>query len=121
MNKLNYINRASVLTFVTVGLSGLQSYYLHIITSDYAHRYFSIYFYFELFVAVLTLITGLKNGMWALIYLFIFILEVFVFLRTERPYGPDELLMLIVGVIRIYIFIWLVKRLRNSNSEKANT
>ena len=122
MQNLTHFNKATILTFLTIGLSGLQSYLLHIFTTDFAHKYFSEYFYLELAIFILTITTGLKSKWSATAYFIVFIIEVFWFIKTERPYGPDHSLMLIAGAIRIYILIWLLKQLTNNvGKNKANT
>ena len=111
MQDMRHFNRATILTILTVGLSGLQSVLLHIGTTDFAHKYFSAYFFIELFIFLLTIITGLKQKTSAILFLLVFIFETVWFFINERPISPDVLLMLIVGVTRIYIIIWLLKRL----------
>ena len=111
MKNMNHFNRATILTIMTVGLSGLQSVLLHIGTTDFAHKFFSTYFFFELFIFLLTIITGLKQKIFAILFLLVFVFETVWFFINERPISPDILLMLIVGATRIYILIWLLKRL----------
>jgi len=111
MEDIRHFNKATILTILTVGLSGFQSVLLHIGTTDFAHKYFSIYFFLELFIFTLTIITGLKEKVFALLFLLVFIFETVWFFTNERPISPDVLIMLIVGATRIYILIWLKKRL----------
>ena len=111
MQDIRHFNRATILTILTVGLSGLQSVLLHIGTTDFAHKYFSTYFFVELFILLLTLSTGLKRKIYAILFLLALIFEMLWFFINERPISPDVLLMLIVGATRIYILIWLLKRL----------
>jgi hypothetical protein len=111
MQDIRHFNKATILTILTVGLSGLQSVLLHIGTTDFAHKYFSMYFFVELFILLLTLTTGLKKKIYAMLFLLVFIFEIVWFFRNERPISPDVLLMIIVGASRIYILIWLLKRL----------
>lgn len=44
---LKRFNRATFLTILTVGLAALQSYILHIGSTDYAHKILSVYFFIE--------------------------------------------------------------------------
>ena len=111
VENIRHFNRATILTILTVGLSGLQSVLLHIGTTDFAHKYFSTYFFVELFIFLLTLSTGLKRKIYAILFLLALIFEMLWFFINERPISPDVLLMLIVGATRIYILIWLLKRL----------
>jgi hypothetical protein len=109
---MKHFNRATILTLLTVGLSGVQSVLLHVGTTDFTHKYFSPYFFFELFIFLLTIITGLKHKIYARLFLVVFIFEIVWFFINERPISPDAILMLIVGATRIYILIWLLKRLK---------
>jgi hypothetical protein len=111
LQEMKHLNRATFLTILTVGLSGLQSILLHIGTTDFAHKYFTIYFFVELFILLLTLATGLKKKTYAILFLLAFIFEAVWFFINERPISPDVLSMLIVGATRIYILIWVIKRL----------
>jgi hypothetical membrane protein len=111
MQDMKHFNRATILTILTVGLSSLQSVLLHIGTTDFAHNYFSTYFFLELFIFLLTLSTGLKRKTYAILFLLAFIFETIWFFINERPISPDVLLMLIVGATRIYILFWLQKRM----------
>jgi hypothetical membrane protein len=108
---MKHFNRATILTIVTVALSGVQSVLLHRGSTDFAHHFFSTYFFIELFILLLTLITGLNRKPFALLFLLAFIFEIILFFMNERPISPDLLLMLVVGAIRIYVLIWLFKRL----------
>jgi len=114
MRNMKHFNRATILTLLTVALSGVQSIFLHIGTTDFAHKYFSLYFFIELFIFLLTIITGLKHKLYARLFFVLFIFETVWFFINERPIGPDALLMLIVGATRIYILIWLLNRLRKN-------
>ena len=109
---MKHFNRATILTLLTVGLSAAQSIFLHIGTTDFAHKYFSPYFYFELFIFLLTIITGLKHKIYVLLFLVVFIFEIVWFFINERPISPDAILMFIVGATRIYILIWLLNQLK---------
>jgi hypothetical protein len=111
MQDMKHFNRATILTILTVGLSSLQSVLLHIGTTDFAHKYFSTYFFLELFIFVLTIVTGLKQKIHVILFLLVFVFETVWFFINERPISPDVLLMLIVGVTRIYILFWLLKRM----------
>ncbi len=110
MKDIKYFNKASILTILTIGLAMLQTLWLHMITTDFAHEFFSVYFYIELAVFLLTIITGLRYKIALAIYLLFFLFESVWFFINERPISPDNSLMLIAGAIRIYIFIWLYKQ-----------
>jgi len=107
---IQHINKATILTILTVGLAALQSYLLHIGTTDYAHEILSVYFYFELFILILTISTRLKNKIFASIYSLAFVFEAILFFINELPISPDVFLMLIIGAIRLYILYELIKQ-----------
>lgn len=111
MLKEKRFDKGTILTIITVGLSAIQSVLLHVGTTDFAHSYFSVYFFVEVFILLLTIITGLQQKTEVITLFFAFIFEVVYFFINERPISPDVSLMLIVGVTRIYIFVWLLKRL----------
>jgi len=111
---MRHFNRATNLILLTVVLAGLQSYLDHITTSDYAHSYISVYFYIEIALLTLTLLTGLRNKLSMTIYLIIFLIETVYFFIKERPYSPGDLLMMVVGLIRIYVYVWLTKTLKKT-------
>jgi len=115
MQTLKHFNRAVILTMITVMLSGLQAIYSHNITTDYAHKFFSEYFYLELIIFLLAIFTGFKRYIYLILFMLFFIFEAVWFFINERPIGPDDLLMLIVGSIRIYVLVWLLKRLTANN------
>lgn len=111
MLKEKRFDKGTILTIITVGLSAIQSVLLHVGTTDFAHSYFSVYFFVEVFILLLTIITGLQQKTEVITLFFAFIFEVVYFFINERPISPDVSLILIVGVTRIYIFVWLLKRL----------
>ena len=113
--KLNHFNWATILTTLTGVLSGLQAIYLHSITTDYGHKFFSEYFYFELVIFLLTIFTGFKRNIYVIFFMLLFIVEAVWYFIYERPISPDDLLMLIVGLIRIYVLTWLLKRVITGN------
>jgi hypothetical protein len=116
MQDTRHFNRGTILTILTVVLAGVQSVLLHIGTTDFAHSYFSVYFFIELFILLLTIITNLDQKINVLIFFIAFVFEVVWFFSNERPISSDIVFMLIVGVTRIYIFIWLLKRLSKENN-----
>ncbi|MGE0638077.1 MAG: hypothetical protein AB7G44_13420 [Bacteroidia bacterium] len=110
MQTVGHFNRTTLLTIVTVGLAGLQSYLLHIMTTDFAHKILSAYFFTELFILLLTLTTGLKTKRVATILLFAFAFEFVWFFAYDLPISPDHFLILVIGATRVYILYWLFKR-----------
>ena len=114
LNKKHF-DRGIILTIITVALSALQSFLLHVGTTDFGHSYFSVYFFIEIFILLLTIVTGLRRRIELITFLFAFLFEIVWFFINERPISPDIFLMLIVGVTRIYIFVLLLKRLTKAN------
>lgn len=115
MQTVNHFNRATLLTIVTVGLAAVQSYLMHIGTTDFAHNIFSFYFYAELLILLLAVATGLRNKTVAVIFLLIFVTEIVWFFIYDLPVSPHLFLMYIIGATRVYIIYWLFKRYRNNN------
>jgi|GEM_PF-2289671 len=107
---MKHINKATILTILTVVLAGLQSYMFHVGTTDYAHKILSVYFYIELFILLWAIFTGLRNKTFVAIYLLVFLFEAILFFIKEKPISPDNFVMVIVGILRIYIFYWLIKQ-----------
>ena len=50
-----------------------------------------------------------------MLFMSFFIFEAGWFFINERPIGPDVLLMIIVGLIRIYVLVWLLKLITTGN------
>jgi hypothetical protein len=100
---------------MTVTLSAVQSILLHIQTTDFGHRYFSVYFFVEIFILLISIITGLRHKTGVLIFLLAFLFEVVWFFIYERPISPDVLIMLVVGLIRTYTFFWLFYQMANDD------
>ena len=120
MQTIKHFNRATILTLVTIGLAGIQAYLNHTMTTCYVHEYFSIYFFIELFVFLITIFSGLKRKAYVIIYLLVFLFESSWYFIHERPISSDDMLMQIVGVIRIYIIVWLLKRFVRRDQIKSN-
>ena len=115
MQNIRHFNRGTVLTILTVALSGVQSVLLHIGTTDFAHSYFSVYSFVEFFILLIAIITGFRQKLSVIIFLFAFLFEVVWFFIYELPISPDILIMLIVAVARTYIFVWLLRRMVRDN------
>ncbi len=118
METIGNINRATILTTISIALASVQSVLLQIWTTDSGHKIFSIYFFLELFILLLTLSTGLKTRLSMIIFLLTFLFETFWFIKNERPISPDLFLMLIIGLTRIYILYWLTKQYKNKKGKR---
>lgn len=105
------MNRASILTLITVALSAMQTVMLHNQTTDFAHTYFSFYFFAEFFVLLITILSGLKQKSVVWLFILALLVESVWFFMNERPFSPDLLLMIVVGLVRVYIAIWLTMRI----------
>jgi len=88
---------------------------------DFAHDFFLIYFYLELALFVLLLSAGFRHKFSVLLYLGIFIFETVIFIMYERPYSPDVIIMIIIGLIRIYILTSLIKKLFFNSTHSATS
>jgi peptidoglycan/LPS O-acetylase OafA/YrhL len=93
-------------------LSGVQAVWEHSITMDYANHYFSSYFWIELLILIVILLSGLKRWAAWIIVFGLFFIEVVMFLRNELPFSPDQSMMLVVAVVRMIILVKAAARLR---------
>ncbi len=91
------------LTVLTALLAGVQTVWEHSNTSNYVHHFFSIYFWIELVILSVILLTGLKGWASWIIVFGLFCFEVVTFLKNEMPLSPDHILMLVVVGIRLII------------------
>ncbi|WP_338767433.1 hypothetical protein WAF17_05800 [Bernardetia sp. ABR2-2B] len=97
-----------LITLSSVLLALLQSYLFHIGTSCYAHEIFSVYFFIELFIFLLVILSGFESKLSILLYFIAFLLETTYFsLNDLLPIQPN--LILIIGILRVYIFFILFK------------
>ena len=106
------IRRSTFLIYLTVLLSGLNSIWFEIITSDYAHKIFSSYFFIEAAILALTIVVGLRNK-WIRIFVGILTAAEVVLFFQDRPISPDESLMIIIFGLRVYILIALFSKPAN--------
>ncbi|MES2617823.1 MAG: hypothetical protein V4613_08090 [Bacteroidota bacterium] len=104
------MNKPAKLTLLTFLLTGGQAVMNHCFTSCFAHSYFTIYLYVELTLVALVLLTGLRSRASVWVFFAIIAFESIWFLINEKPYAPDQLLMILGGIIRIYILSLLFKR-----------
>jgi len=100
-----------LLTLITILLAALQSFLFHIGTTCYGHEIFSIYFFVELFIFLLVVLSQLENKLSVLLYFIIFLFETVYFFLNDLPL--DLNFMLIIGVIRIYVFVSLFNKMRS--------
>ncbi len=105
-----------LLSYLSVGLAGGKSLLLHQITTDYGHELFSLFFWLEIAVLLLTLTSGLETTWVAVLYFALFLMEVTLFLLTCLPISPDYLLMLLVGGLRMLVLFRLLRKLRTGKA-----
>ena len=108
------LRRGTIMIYGTVALALMQSIYLEIITSDYAHQMASPYFFIEIVVLVVMIAAGLKNKWTRIILSVLMLCEVVLFLQ-DSPVSPDELLMVIIFCLRAYVIIGLFGRTINNH------
>ena len=106
------------LFFLTVLIACLQSMFLEYITTDYAHSLLSIYFFIELLSSLITYFFYRKKWFW-LFLLVSLTLEVLVFIERDLPLSPDEIFMVLILFIRLYI-IYKLGRLVNWKLNYSN-
>ena len=84
-------------------LAGLQTVLAHTITTNNGHQYFSIYFWVEIVILIVTLLSGLKGWLSWIVVAGFFSFEAVYFLKHELPFSPDLFLMLVVSVLRMIV------------------
>jgi hypothetical protein len=100
------IKRGTILIYGSLMLAAGQSILLHLGTTDYAHRIVSAYFVIEALILVVTVIAGLKNKWTRVVLVVLTALETILFFQ-DTPVSPDDILMIIVWCIRVYVIAGL--------------
>ena len=100
------IRRGTILIYGSLLLAVGQSTQLHLGTTDYAHRIFSIYFISETLILGVTAIGGLRNKWTRVILVLLTALETILFFQ-DTPISPDYILMIIAWCIRVYVIAGL--------------
>jgi len=100
--------RIKILGYGSVALAGLNSVWLEMITSDYAHEVFSKYFFVELAILLAIFFTGLKANWAKILFGLLGLLEVW-FVFEDTPISPDDLPMIIIFGLRVYAFALLLR------------
>lgn len=106
------IKRGTILLYGTVLLAAGQSIFLHLITTDYAHEIISTYFMIEILILGITIILGLRNK-WARIMLVILTMWETILFFHDTPLSPDNIVMIVVWLIRAYVISGLFTRTMN--------
>lgn len=113
------IKRGTVLIYITIFLAAGQSIFLHLVTTDYGHKIISTYFIIEILILGLTIFLGLKNKWTRTILIGLTICETVLFFQ-DVPISPDDLLMMIIWTIRIYVIVGLFSRTMNQYYKATN-
>ena len=97
---------------MTVGVAAIQAYWFYLTNSEseYALEILITFFCFEIAILILTIIPGLKNKNTRNFLLGLTLIETVLFF-LDAPIRPNELLMLLILLIRIYIVIGLFTKL----------
>ena len=103
------IKRANFLLCLTVGLAAGQSIFDELGTTDGGHQIFSAFFFIEVAILGLIIFSGLKNK-WTRILLTLLTFTEMVLFFLDRPISPDELPMLLIFTIRVYVFVGFFKK-----------
>ena len=106
------IQRGTIIIYGTILLAVGQSIFLEIVTTDYGHKIISSYFIIETLILGLTIILGLKNK-WTRIILGILTICEAGFFLIDKPVSPDELLMIIIFGLRVYVIAGLFNMTMN--------
>lgn len=104
--KENYLKYVLLLT---IALATFQAFYLNYITTDFSYNLFSIYFFTELSILILISFFYDKKR-FPLALLLMVTLEITIFIKKELPLSPDEILMVLITVIRVYVVYKLYKK-----------
>ena len=112
-------NNTKRIAVIAALLAVFQTLWEHKSTTDYAHHYFSIYFWAELIILTVTLFSGLKGWTSWIIVFGLFCFEVIFYLRNELPFSPDHLLMLVVAVLRLIIVIKSAANLHRTSKPRS--
>ncbi|CAL2106956.1 membrane hypothetical protein [Tenacibaculum sp. 190524A02b] len=96
------------LFFLTVLMAITQSLFLSYITSDYAHEFFTIFFFIELLNLIVFYFSYRRKWFW-LFLLLSTIIEIVIFIKQDLPISPDEIFMILIVLLRLYIVYKLGK------------
>jgi hypothetical protein len=113
------IKRGTILIYVTILLAAGQSFILHLGTTDYGHKTVSTYFIIEILILGLVIILGLKNRWTRIVLIGMIICETVLFFQ-DTPISPDDLLMTIIWVLRVYVIVGLFSRMMNHFYKTTN-
>jgi hypothetical protein len=100
------IQRGTIIIYATIFLAVGQSILLEIGTTDNGHKIVSIYFIIETLILGLVTIMGFRNRWMRIVLTILTIFETGLFLQ-DRPISPDELLMIIIFGLRVYVIFGL--------------
>jgi hypothetical protein len=103
------IKRGTIIIYLTIFLAIGQSIFEELGTTDGGHRILSIYFFIEAVTLGLTLLVGLKNSWTRVIIGALTICEIVLFIQ-DRPVSPDEILMIVIFGLRVFVLVGLFSR-----------
>ena len=106
------------LIYATVLLAAGQSILLHLGTTDYGHKIISVYFVIEVLILGFTLFLGLKNRWTRMILVILTVWETILFFQD--PISPDNLLMIVIWILRVYVIVTLFGRTMNQYYKADN-
>lgn len=99
------IKQLAVICYLTIILAAVQSIFEELITTDGAHIIFSTYFFIEVAILAVLISAGLKNK-WTRVILALLTFWEVVFIQ-DRPFSPDEVLMIVIFGLRLYVLVRL--------------
>jgi hypothetical protein len=103
------IKRATIIIYLTFFLAAGQSIFEELGTTDGGHIILSFYFFIEVALAGFTFFLGLKNGLTRIVIGILTICECILFI-LDRPVSPDEILMIIIFGLRVFVLLGLFSR-----------
>ena len=95
--------------YVTVLLAIGQSVLSEIGTTDDGHTIVSAYFLIEALIIMLVMVPGFKNRWARVIIAVLTVCEMVLFIQ-DRPVSPDELLMIVIFALRVYVVVGLFRK-----------
>jgi hypothetical protein len=106
------IKKWTIIIYLTIAIAAGQSILSEVGTTDNGHKILSTYFFIEITLLGLLLLVGLKNKWTRVLIGLLTFLETALFI-ADRPVSPDEMLMILIFGLRLYVLIGLFSKEAN--------
>ena len=100
------VKRGAIIIYLTILFAIGQSIFEELGTTDGGHRILSIYFLIETLLLGLTLLVRLRNRWTRVMIGALIICEAILFIQ-DRPISPDEILMIVIFGVRVFVLVGL--------------